>query len=89
MTQIARNEVVLDRTPRRIESGHKRVYQVVDRNDLFTHGIYENLEDAKAAARVVLEVEPNYTSAQVNVIPLNTAGCYSECMDAVYVVQRK
>lgn len=74
MTQIIRNDLVLDSAPRSIEPGQKYVYQVVDGDDLFTHGIYQGLEDAKAAAVVLLEREPNYTSAQVNVILSSSVG---------------
>lgn len=57
------------------------VYQLIDEN-MFTRGVYKSLELACETARKLhLESGGDY---QVNKIPLDTIGFYSETLDMVY-----
>lgn len=61
------------------------MYQVVDGTDLFTHGIFDDVEKAKAAALRLRKQRPRtFRSVQVNRIPLNQVCPASEDMDSVW-----
>jgi hypothetical protein len=64
-------------------SGSKVIYQIVDA-DLFSRGIFETLDLAKEAADTLNRQSGAFY--QVNEIPLNKLGRYSEDMDDVYTV---
>lgn len=76
---------LLDRAPRIQSASTRNVYQIVDGCDLFTHGLYEDLDAAKEALTEMYKNDRKYfKDAQINRIPLNTPGCYSECIDCVW-----
>jgi hypothetical protein len=80
MTTIERNGKVIDQTPRKANAF---LYQIVDGEDLFMHGIYDDLDKAKDAA-LKLQSDRKLGCVQINRIPLNRIGCYSEAMDCVW-----
>jgi hypothetical protein len=62
------------------------VYQIIDVEDMFTHGIYTDLEGAKTAARK-LKKDRGFEDVQINVIPLNRIGRYSEEINGIWSVE--
>jgi hypothetical protein len=67
---------------------YRDVYQIVDGSDLFTHGIFDNLDYAKNAARSLYERDQKYFNiVQINRIPLNVIGAYSEEMNPIWSLQ--
>lgn len=63
----------------------QHVYQLTDHRNLYVHGIFDTLEGAQAGALERLDAEPDfYGRMQINRIPLNRLGCYTEDFDVVW-----
>jgi len=59
------------------------LYQIVDGDDLFTHDIFDDFERAKTAA-LELQERRRFSGMQINRIPMNKVGHYSEEMHCVW-----
>jgi len=65
----------------------RHVYQIIDGEDLFTHGLYEDLESAKSEARRLAQNDHYFAKVQINRIPLNVIGPFSESFDYVWSIR--